>query len=137
MATFSSKPATVNRSAAEICEKFSDLSTLQDALDNMPADQRAKVGDVALTKDALTIQTAQVGQISFVVVERSAERITLEAQGAPVPMKLAINIKAQSDNACEVTTEMDVNIPPFLKSMVGGALQKAVDQFGNLMVKLA
>lgn len=103
----------------------------------MPADQRAKVGNVVLTKDALTIQTAQVGQISFVVVERSAERITLEAQGAPVPMKLAINIKAQSDNACEVSTEMDVNIPPFLKPMVGGALQKAVDQFGSLMAKLA
>lgn len=137
MATFSSKPTTVNRPAEAIYEKFSDLSALQTTLDNMPADQRAKVGDVTLTKDALTIQTPQVGQVSFVVTERTPARITFEAQGAPVPMKLVINLKALSAESCEVTTEMDVNIPPFLKSMVGGALQKAVDQFGDLMTKLA
>lgn len=103
----------------------------------MPAEQRAKVGDVSLTKDALTIQTPQVGQITFAVAERSPERITLEAKGAPVPMKLAVNIKALGADSTEVSTEMDVNIPPFLKAMVGGALQKAVDQFGELIVKLA
>lgn len=137
MATFSSKPATVNQAAATIYEKYSDLSNLQAALDRMPDDQRAKIGDVKLTKDALTIQTPQVGQITFAVAERTPERITLQAQGAPVPMKLAINIKAIDAATSEVSTEMDVNIPPFLKAMVGGAMQKAVDQFGELMVKLA
>lgn len=32
---------------------------------------------------------------------------------------------------------MEVEIPAFLKPMVGGAMQKAVDQFGALMQKLA
>lgn len=127
----------MNQAAATIYEKYSDLSNLQAALDRMPDDQRAKIGDVKLTKDALTIQTPQVGQISFAVAERTPERITLQAQGAPVPMKLAINIKAIDAATSEVSTEMDVNIPPFLKAMVGGAMQKAVDQFGELMVKLA
>jgi len=127
----------VNQAAATIYEKYSDLSNLQAALDRMPDDQRAKIGDVKLTKDALTIQTPQVGQITFAVAERTPERITLQAQGAPVPMKLAINIKAIDAATSEVSTEMDVNIPPFLKAMVGGAMQKAVDQFGELMVKLA
>lgn len=127
----------MNKAAATIYEKYSDLSNLQAALDRMPDDQRAKIGDVKLTKDALTIQTPQVGQITFAVAERTPERITLQAQGAPVPMKLAINIKAIDAATSEVSTEMDVNIPPFLKAMVGGAMQKAVDQFGELMVKLA
>ncbi len=127
----------MNQAAATIYEKYSDLSNLQAALDRMPDDQRAKIGDVKLTKDALTIQTPQVGQITFAVAERTPERITLQAQGAPVPMKLAINIKAIDAATSEVSTEMDVNIPPFLKAMVGGAMQKAVDQFGELMVKLA
>lgn len=127
----------MNQAAATIYEKYSDLSNLQAALDRMPDDQRAKIGDVKLTKDALTIQTPQVGQITFAVAERTPERITLQAQGAPVPMKLAINIKAIDAATSEVSTEMDVNIPPFLKAMVGGAMQKAVNQFGELMVKLA
>ena len=31
---------------------------------------------------------------------------------------------------------MDVEIPAFLKAMVGGTMQKAVDQFGQLMQKI-
>ncbi len=137
MATFTGKSAIIEKSAAEVAEKFSDLSRMQTVLDNLPEDQRSKVGDVELTKDKISIKTQQVGEVSFVITERSAERIVFNAVGSPVPMNLFINLTAVAENRTELVTVMDVEIPAFLKPMVGGAMQKAVDQFGVLMQQLA
>lgn len=137
MSTFESKPVTVGRSAAEIAAKFDDLSALQPSLDNMSAEERSKVGDVKFEKDSISIQTPQVGEIKFKVVDRRPDKITMEAAGAPVPLKLVLDIKPLTADSCEITSMIDVEIPAFLKPMIGGTMQKAADQFGKLMSKLA
>lgn len=137
MATFTSKPITVNSPSEAISEKFSDLSRLQEVIDRIPAEERAKIGDVALTPDAIILKTQQVGDITLKVTERTPQRVTFSAVGSPVPMNLAINLKPLDAASSELTTSMDVDIPAFLKPMVGGTLQKAVDQFGQLMGRLA
>ena len=50
MSKYSSKPVVVSRPAAEIAEKFSDFRRVQDALDGLDAEQKAKVGDVSFTE---------------------------------------------------------------------------------------
>ena len=137
MATFTSKPTIVDSPAATVAEKFSDLSAMQKVLDQIPADERAKIGDIALTPDSIVMKTPQVGDITLKVTQRTPERVTLTAMGSPVPMNLSVNIKPLSDTQTELTTSMDVEIPAFLKPMVGGTLQKAVAQFGQLMQRLA
>ena len=137
MATFTSKPTIVDSPAATVAEKFSDLSAMQKVLDQIPADERAKIGDIALTPDSIVMKTPQVGDITLKVTQRTPERVTLTAMGSPVPMNLSVNIKPLSDTQTELTTSMDVEIPAFLKPMVGGTLQKVVDQFGQLMQRLA
>lgn len=137
MATFTGKPVTVDRPAAEVADKFGDLTRLQEVMDQLPEDQRAKIGDVTLDKDSININTAQVGKICFTVTERTSSRVVFTAQGAPVPLKLILDLKALTPEQTEMLVKMDVDIPPFLKPMVGGAMQKAVDQFGQLMQKLA
>lgn len=137
MATFSSKPSVIDRPASEVAEKFSDLTRMQAVLDRMPEDERAKVGDVKLTTDSIIIETAQVGQITLKVTERSEKRVVLEAIGSPVPLKLIVDLKPVSVSSTEIVTSMDVEIPAFLKPMIGGAMQKAVDQFAVLMQKLS
>lgn len=137
MATFTGRPATIDRSAEEIAAKFADLTALQTVLDQMPPEERAKVGDISLTRDDIVMQTAQVGTITLSVVERTPELIRFEAKGSPVAMSLNVRLKALTPTSTEVTSEMDVAIPPFLKSMIGGTLQKAADQFGSLITRLA
>lgn len=127
----------VNRPAADVTAKFDDLTAMQTMLDSMPADERAKVGDVSLTRDEIVIQTPQVGQISLRIVERTPSLIRFNAVGSPVPMALNVNIRPLSADSCEISTVMDVDIPVFLKPMIGGALQKAADQFGQLMSRLS
>jgi len=137
MTTFTGKPVTVARAAAEVAARFDDLTTMQAVLDAMPPDERAKVGDVALTRDEIIIQTPQVGAITLRVVERSPERVRFNAVGAPVAMAIIANLRAIDTDHTEITAQMDVEIPAMLKPLIGGALQRATDQFGALMTRLA
>ncbi len=137
MATFKSKPTLINKPTQAVSDKFSDLSQMQAILDQLGEEERAKIGDIKLTRDKILISTQQVGDISFEVTERTSERVVFAAVGSPVPLNLVIDLKAISDESTELTTTMDVEIPVFLKPMIGGAMQKAVDQFGELMQKLA
>ncbi len=137
MATYTSKPTEVKSSADAIAAKFSDLSRLQEWIDKVPAEEKAKLGDVALTSDAIILKTKQVGDITLKVTERTPSRIAFTAVGSPVSMNLALNLKALGAESTELTTSMDVDIPVFMKAMVGGTLQKAVDQFGHFMSMMA
>lgn len=136
MVTFTSKPVVLDSAVDTILDKFSDLTRLQAVIDKVPAEERAKIGDVELTQDSIILKTQQVGNITLKITERSSERVVFTAVNAPAKMDLLINLKALSADSTELTAAMDVDIPPFLKSMVGGSLQKAVDQFGALMGRL-
>ena len=136
MAQYKSKAETVGRPADFISEKFSDLSSFGQALDSMSAADRAKVGDVKFEKDSITIDTKQVGTISFKVTERTPSRVVMNAVGSPVPLDLIVNLTPLDAEPTEIVTAIDVEIPAMLRPMIGGAMQKAVDQFGDLIAKL-
>ncbi len=137
MATYKSKAVTVNKSATELAEKFSDFSSLGSALENLPAEERAKVGDVSFTADTITISTPQVGDIRLKAIERTLEKIRLKAEGTPVDMELEINFKPVNESQSSVEGAINVDLPLVIRPLVGPTLQKAVDQFGELFAKLA
>lgn len=134
---YKSKPVTVARPAAELAEKFSDFTFLSASLDNMSEDERAKVGDVKFERDTITINTPQVGAVTLRAIERTPERIVLQAEGSPMPMKLVIDFKPVAETSTEVAGAIDIDLPMMLKPLVGPMMQKAADQFGDLFAKLA
>lgn len=136
MAKYHSKAVVINRPAEAISEKFADLSAFAGSLDAMPEAERARIGDVSFEKDSITIDTKQVGVIRFKVTERTPQRVVMNAVGSPVPLDLIVNLSADGVDRTEIVTEIDVEIPAMLRPMIGGAMQKAVDQFGELMAKL-
>lgn len=118
--------------------KFDDLTALQGLLDKLPDDQRAKVGDVVFEKDSLAIKTPQVGEIKFVVKERIApSKVVFGTASSPVPLTLTANFAPVGPDASTVSAEADVEIPAMLKPFVGPQMQKATDQFGQLISQLA
>jgi len=137
MATYKGRTVHIDRSADEIVEKFSDLSRFKDNLDALPEEERAKIGDIEFAADSITLNTPQVGQIRFEVAERTSDRIVMRAAGSPVPLTMGVNLDAKSGAGTDVTTSVDVDIPMMLRPMVGPHLQKAVDQFSDLIAKLA
>lgn len=137
MSRYESKAVKVARSAEALAERFSDFTGLGEALNGMSAEERAKVGDVAFDRDTITITTPQVGAIRLRAVERTPSSVRLEAEGSPVPMSLELNFHPVEPELTEVTGALDVDIPMMLRPLVGPAMQKAVDQFGDLFAKLA
>ena len=137
MATYTSKPAVVGRPADAIAANFSDFRALEERLGQMPAEERQKVGDVKFEQDAIVITTPQVGAITLRAVERTPRKVVMKAENSPVPMSITVDIEPIDADSCEVTGKMDVEIPAMLRPLVGPALQKAVDQFGNLFASLA
>ncbi len=120
-----------------LAEKFSDFRGMQTRLDEMPADERARIGDVAFTQDSIVITTPQVGAITLRATERTADRVVMQAEGSPVPMSIIVEMTPVGASETEVVGKMNVEIPVMLKALVGPALQKAVDQFGEIFAKLA
>lgn len=137
MAQFSSKPVVVDRPVDSLVEKFSDFTVLSRTLDELPAEEREKIGDVAFTTDSIEINTPQVGRIVLRATERSADGVRLQAEGAPVAMGLIIGFKPVGDARTEVSGTIDVEIPAMLRPLIGPTLQKAADQFGGLFARLA
>lgn len=135
MATYSSKPAIVPASAETVSDKFADLSKLSTAIEQLPDDQRAKIGDVQFGTDTLTINTPQVGVIKFKVIERTPVRVVFSTIGSPIPLQMTLNISEVEPEKSELITTIDVDIPMMLRPMVSGPMQKAADQFNDLLAK--
>lgn len=138
MAKFESAPATIHIPVDRIFERFNDLTELQQMLDQLPDDAKQKIGDVKFEKDSITIQTSQVGEIKFVVKERvNPEKVVFGTESSPVPLTLTAWLKAAGSDATEIKAETEVEIPAMLKPLIGGTMQKATDQFAQLIAKLA
>lgn len=138
MSAYTGKPTTVNHPVGMIYEKISRLDTFADRLAEMPDDVSAKVGDVSFEKEAIIINTPQIGQLRLEIVERiENQRVVLEAVGSPVPAKIIIDLKAIDGSSTEITPSMDVEVPMMIRPFVGPKLQQAADQFGNLIENLA
>ena len=138
MAKFTSTPATIAMPVEVLFSKFDDLTYLQGMLDKLPEEQRAKVGDVVFEKDSLSIKTPQVGEIKFVVKERVAPtKVVFGTASSPVPLTLTAHFAAAGSDSSTVFAEADVEIPAMLKPFIGPQMQKATDQFGQLISQLA
>lgn len=137
MSKYTSQPVVVERAAAEVAEKFDDLSALQTIVDNLPEAERRKLGDVEFTADTISIRTTQVGEVKFQITDRRENCITFRAVGAPVPVQLDVNIRPLSVDSCEVSVVFDVNVPMMLKPMVAPHMQKAVDMLGDIIGNVA
>lgn len=129
---------TVNRPANEIYDKFSDLSILGTQLDKLPEQQRAQIGDISFGHDSISINTPQIGELKFEVIERQEPaKVVFGTSSSPVPLTMRVDIKPMSDNSSEVTTVIDVEIPAMLRPFVGPKLQQAADKFGELISNLS
>ena len=136
MAKYTSAPVTVAKDAGTIADKFADLSVFESSLDELPESEREKIGNVSFSPDSITIKTPQVGDITMKVVERSTSKIAMQAVGSPVPLSLSVVLNPVGVDSTEITAVIEVEIPAMLRPLIGGAMQKAADQFGALMGKL-
>lgn len=126
---------SLKASPQQIADKFADLSGMQSLVDQMPDEERQRVGDVKFTKDTITIAAPAVGEMCFTVTQRSEQGVRLEAS-QPLPMALFIDLETEGDGS-RATTGIDIELPMMLRPLLGPQLQKAAQQFGKIMTRIA
>lgn len=136
MAEFKGKSVELPAAPADVYARLSDFSNLGEQLDKIPAEYRAKIGDVKFTADSIVINAAPAGEITLAITERvPSERVVLAAQSSPVPLSMVIEI-ATAAGGSVVTPVANVDIPPMLKPFVGPKMQEAADRFGDMLKTL-
>lgn len=135
MSKYTGKTFTVNKPAAEISDKFSDLTSLQQVIDKLPEEEKSKVQGVTFTPDSVFIQTPQLGQVSFTVIERSPEKVVMKANGTPVPMNLEVALAAKTADSTDATCSIDIELPAMLRTFIGPQINKAVGMLSDMMQK--
>ncbi len=137
MAKYTGKPTIVNKSAESLFEKFSNLQNLQEKVESLPEDVKAKMGTVRFTEDSFIIVTPQVGEVALKIKERVApSKIVFCTENSPLPLELSVNFEAKDAEVTEVYTAIEVDVPMMLRPIVGPQLQKAADGFGETLSKL-
>lgn len=138
MTTYSSKTIELQMPVEAVYARISDIGGFQSRIDQLPEEVRSKIGSVRFTDDSIIINAAPMGDMVLKVTERIPEkRVAFTAQGAPVPLVMAINLEAVGEDKTNVTTSIDVEIPVILKPMVGPKLQEAAEKFGDMIRNLA
>ena len=138
MTTYSSKTIELQMPVETVYARISDIGGFQSRIDQLPEDVRSKIGSVRFTDDSIIINAAPMGDMVLKVTERIPDkRVAFTAQGAPVPLVMAINLEAAGDDKTNVVTSIDVEIPAILKPMVGPKLQEAAEKFGDMIRNLA
>lgn len=139
MATYKSEIKRVEASAQQVYSKLSDLGSLKTVIDNIPedkipADKRQMMEQIRITSDSIALPAGPVGEIRLQVSRLEPfSRIDLSGVGTPVPLTLGVRISDLGEDCAEVQVVLDIEIPMMLKPMVGGTLQKMVDEFASVM----
>ena len=138
MTKYTGKTSVVNLPAAEISDKYADMSTFNDKLAGMPEDVRKHMGDLTFTRDSVCMDTKQAGKVVFKVTERDDRHIVL-ACSFPLPISLTLNLSPVADDAAktEVSTDVDIEIPAMLRPIIGPQMQKVADHFSTAMGSIA
>ena len=135
MAKYSAPTFAVQKPAEEVAAKFDDLTAVQPMLDKLSDEDRAKVGNLQLTPDSITVAAGPVGQLTFRVTERTPRRVTFNAEGSPLPLSMGIDLSPKSADSTDVDCSVEVDLPMMLRPMVGPQLQKAVGMLADVIKK--
>jgi len=110
----------INFSAPKIFELAGNLQ-------NFPHYMSDQVKDITATADSCSFTVENIAAITLKILEKTPfSKIRFAAENDKnIPLFLTLNINAVSENETDVTADMDIEIPVFLKPLV----QKPLERF--------
>lgn len=144
MTEFKSDSITLDATPEKVFNKLSDLENLRTFIDKIPADKipadkipadkLEQFRNLKITPDSISFPSAPMGEMTLAVKERTPHSlIRLEGVGMPVTLALELRLLPEGTDKCNTVVAICADIPMMLKPMVKGPLQKAVDQFAQVL----
>ncbi len=134
MTQFESSVKQVAHPQEKVFEMLSDLSNLDRVKDRLPED---RFKDLSFDRDSVSISMDPVGSITLNVVEREEPKcVKYEASQSIIPFTLWIQMLPVTDTTSKLKCTIQADINPFIKPMVSGPLQEALDKMADALAMI-
>ena len=130
MALYQSKTITVNKPFEEVYGKVSDLKNLEQFRDRIPKEYTV---NFECDTDYVQFRVAPVGDLLQRIVERGADKIRLNIEKLPFKAEISMNIGNVSPSETNIQLVLDVDIPFFVKHIVGNKLEEGMDKIADVL----
>lgn len=142
METYHSEPATINANINTVYQKLTQPELFQAQIeaniDRLPQEARENLDKLHFGPDSITVDSP-MGAVK-IALDRNyctePTHIVFTAAQSPVPFNLAIDLTALSDTETSSVAMLQVELPFFLKAMVGKQLKEGARQFGKILAML-
>ncbi len=140
METYKSEKVTIEHNIEVIYNKLSDPLVFKEHIDKnidrLPEDARKHLESVKFEDDGISVDSP-MGALKLSVSESVAPNmVKYTAQSSPVPFGLTINLEAIDETSTQAVTEINIELPFMLKTMVGSKLSDGAKKLGELIAKL-
>ncbi len=150
MSKYESKIVTVNALQEAVYKRFADLSALQTMKDNMPAEMKQQIkaklveqgqGKVQVSNFQFDTDTARFkvnGMDTCIrIIDREEPKcVKFGADNSPVPVTIWIQMLPASAYETKIRVTLDIDIPFYLKPMIGSKLDGAADMIAEALTKI-
>lgn len=137
MSKYVGKPVQVARPIEEIYAKVSDLGQYRQMVEQLPDEVKAQLQGVKLSDDSISMDAPGVGALEFKITDRRPhDKVELTAVSSPVPLKILLELAADSAGQTTVSPAIDIQIPAMLRPFIGNKIQEAADRFGEIFTTL-
>ncbi len=114
---------------------------LQQAGDTVSPEQMEQYAEqlqnMRLTADTLTMEVPMMGEVTLRIVERQEPKLVkFESEGAPLQANLWLQLLPEGEAGCAMKVTLGVDLNFFLKQMVGGKLQDAVERLADMLARI-
>lgn len=106
--------------------------------DRLPQEALENLDKIQFDDDAIAIESP-MGQLRMEVdrVQSMApNRVVYSAAQSPVAFNMVIMLNALNDNETESVASLELDIPIFMRAMVGKQLEQAATKFGEILAQL-
>lgn len=140
--TYKSDAQRINHNIITIFEKLSNPSVFQAQIeanmDRLPEEARANIEKVQFNTDSISIDSP-MGPLKLAVDPEQSQapnRIVFTAAQAPVKFNMLIELTAVSETETDSVASLQLDIPFFLRAMVGKQLEEGAKKFGQMLAML-
>jgi hypothetical protein len=134
MADFTTNVKTIPHNDDKIFAMLSDMSNLERVRERIPQD---KFKDFTFDCDTCTFTVDPVGSVTFQIIEREPYKtIKFSTTNSPVPLLMWIQLKQVAENETKMKLTVRAELNPFIKPIVSGPLQEAIDKISEIVAHL-
>ncbi|MBR1882074.1 MAG: hypothetical protein IJ808_03525 [Muribaculaceae bacterium] len=142
MQTYKSEKTTIPCNIHTVWDKLSNPAIFKAHIEQnasrLPEEARANLDKVLFDEEGISIESP-MGQLRLAIDREQSEepkRIVFSAADSPIKFNLAIDLQSHDEYTTESVTALQLDLPIFLRAMVGNQLEAGAKKFGELLAVL-